>query len=170
MTRSKTFFRIRRIRAMYRARFGCEREHLAEMARDLDVSVKSLGEMLDYLEIHDMSIDSDWARDDDARAGLHDSVASGDPDPEDLAVMSQDRSRMRYLVGRAMQCLDEREKLVASARLMQEEPRTLADLGKSMGVSRERARQIEVRAREKLGRALMREGLSRTNLHSVLAH
>lgn len=159
MTRSKTFFRIRRVRASYMARYGEEDAHLDEMARELDVSTRNLEEMLEYLEMHDLSFDSHGAHEDDGKGGLHERLAGGGPDPEDLASRAQDTDRMRDVVGRAMESLDERERLVAAARLMRDKPRTLAELGSRLGVSRERARQIEVKARQKLGRALMRQGV-----------
>ncbi len=160
MTRSKTFFRIRRIRASYGARFGDDERHMEGMARELEVSPESLREMLDHIETSDVSMDSDRTGDVDGWSGLHERLASSDPDPEMETASSQDRLRVRAAVSRAMQVLDERERLVATARLMEEDPRTLAELGRRMGVSRERARQIETRALEKLGRALVREGLA----------
>jgi RNA polymerase sigma-32 factor len=95
---------------------------------------------------------------------MHERMADGLPCPETLTAGDEYRSVMHAVIERALRCLDERERLVASARLMEDEPRTLAELGRTMGVSRERARQIEVRARQKLGRALKREGLTEASL------
>lgn len=170
MTRSKTFFRIRRIRAAYKARYGVEGNHLVEMARELEVSTESLRDMLAYLDTHDLSMDSDWGNEDGERAGLHDRLAGDVAGPDHVAQRLQDLGRMRDAVEKALLCLDDRERLVASARLMRDDPRTLAELGKRMGVSRERARQIEVRAREKLGRALMRQGVDRDSFSGVAAY
>lgn len=52
--------------------------------------------------------------------------------------------------GQAMQSLTDREQRIVEARFMAPEPRTLEALGREMGVSKERVRQLELRAREKL--------------------
>ncbi|GAB1364413.1 hypothetical protein MASR1M32_36490 [Rhodobacter sp.] len=62
----------------------------------------------------------------------------------------------RELLAQAMSVLNDREKDVLVQRRLAEEPKTLEDLSESYGVSRERIRQIEVRAFEKL-QAKMRE-------------
>ena len=166
MTRSKTFFRIRKLLAAQIAQYGERGPNLKEMAQDLDVSVSSLRDMLDYLETHDVSLDGDWASEGENPCRLHDRVADPRPCPESSTAGAEYRSVMHSVISRALRCLDERERLVASARLMEDEPRTLAELGRTMGVSRERARQIEVRARQKLNRALKREGLTTASLQS----
>ena len=53
---------------------------------------------------------------------------------------------MRAAVGE----LDEREQMIVKARLMTEDPPTLQELGNRLGVSKERVRQLEERARTKL--------------------
>jgi len=164
MTRSKTFFKIRRIRAIHMARYGDEHCHLDEMARELEVSVENLREMLDLLETHDLSMDADWTFDGERAGGMHEKLAFEGQGPDHLATHNEDRARVRGLIERAMDCLDERERFVASSRLLENDPRTLAELGRTMGVSRERARQIEVRAREKLDRALRRQGVNKNNV------
>ena len=166
MTRSKTFFKIRRLLASQIAQYGERGPNLSEMAQELGVSVSSLRDMLDYLETHDVSLDGDWNGDGEKPGRMHERMSDGRPCPETLTSGAEYRSVMHDVIERALRCLDERERLVASSRLMEEEPRTLAELGRSMGVSRERARQIEVRARQKLGRALQREGLSESSLRS----
>jgi len=165
MTRSKTFFRIRRILASQRARYGDE-PNFEQMSGDLDVSMDCLREMLEHLEMRDLSLDAEA---DGEKRGLHERVSDEAPGPEILAQRVESTQITREIIRRALDVLDERERLVANARLMRDDPRTLADLGRRMGVSRERARQIEVRARQKLSRALRREGLSRTGLGALLA-
>ncbi len=168
MTRSKTFFRIRRVRALHLARYGADCTREGSMARDLEVSVESLREMLDHIDTWDVSLDGDWTDDVDKRPGMHDRLPDGLPGPDGWTGQRQAQQAMRDVVERALSSLDTRERLVATARLMEDEPRTLAELGRRLGVSRERARQIEVRARMKLGRALRREGLNKTSVTAFL--
>ncbi len=61
----------------------------------------------------------------------------------------------RGLLGEAMHVLNEREKHILTERRLKEEPTTLEDLSVQYGISRERVRQIEVRAFEKLQKAIM---------------
>ena len=62
----------------------------------------------------------------------------------------------RELLAEAMDSLNEREKHILVERRLSEEPKTLEDLSQVYGVSRERIRQIEVRAFEKLQAALLK--------------
>ena len=79
-----------------------------------------------------------------------------DTDTQEDVLVENEEKRMRLdLLGEAMQKLTDRERRVFEARRMQEEPATLEDLSQEFGVSRERIRQIEVRAFEKLQKALM---------------
>jgi RNA polymerase sigma-32 factor len=57
--------------------------------------------------------------------------------------------------------LNERERHIISERRLKDEPATLEDLSKEYGVSRERVRQIEVRAFEKLQKAMKRRASER---------
>src|SRR4051794_8912578 len=76
------------------------------------------------------------------------------PDPERCAIERQTQAEASERVTRALGALSEREQKIVWARVAAEEPETLEALGKRMGVSRERVRQLESRAREKLREAL----------------
>jgi RNA polymerase sigma-32 factor len=53
-----------------------------------------------------------------------------------------------------LRALDQRERYIVENRIMSEEELSLAELGRQLGVSRERARQLEARAKRKLRRQL----------------
>lgn len=74
--------------------------------------------------------------------------------PEDALAAREERAAISAIVARALASLDARERRVVEARMISDEPRTLAELGAEMGVSRERVRQLEVRARSALKTAL----------------
>jgi RNA polymerase sigma-32 factor len=59
-------------------------------------------------------------------------------------------------LGEALSVLDNRERRIFEARRLADEPRTLEELAEEFGVSRERVRQIEVRAFEKVTKAVRR--------------
>ena len=67
---------------------------------------------------------------------------------------SEELIMRRGLLASAMEHLTERERHILEQRRLQEDPATLEDLSKEYGISRERVRQIEVRAFEKLQRAV----------------
>lgn len=75
-------------------------------------------------------------------------------DPEAVAIALQERDQAQERVERALSELSERERRILWSRLGSDDPETLEQLGKRMGVSRERVRQLESRAREKVRRAL----------------
>jgi RNA polymerase sigma-32 factor len=80
-----------------------------------------------------------------------------DTDPlQDERVAEAQESRVRHdLLVEAMESLNEREKHILTERRLTDEPKTLEELSQVYDVSRERIRQIEVRAFEKLQKALM---------------
>src|SRR6476661_7568483 len=73
---------------------------------------------------------------------------------EDMLVENEEKRLRLDLLTEAMEKLTDRERRVFQARRMQEDPATLEDLSQEFGVSRERIRQIEVRAFEKVQKAV----------------
>jgi RNA polymerase sigma-32 factor len=75
-------------------------------------------------------------------------------DPEAVAIASQERESAHERVERALADLPERERRILLSRMGSDDPETLEQIGKRLGVSRERVRQLESRACEKVRRAL----------------
>jgi RNA polymerase sigma-32 factor len=78
------------------------------------------------------------------------------PDQEERLVESEELSQRKAYLAKAMATLNERERRIFEARRLAEEPATLEDLSEEFGVSRERIRQIEVRAFEKVQAAVQK--------------
>jgi RNA polymerase sigma-32 factor len=78
------------------------------------------------------------------------------PDQEERLVESEELSQRKSYLANAMASLNDREKRIFEARRLAEEPATLEDLSAEFGVSRERIRQIEVRAFEKVQAAVQK--------------
>ncbi|WP_373488879.1 RNA polymerase sigma factor RpoH [Blastomonas sp.] len=76
---------------------------------------------------------------------------------QDVAVADAQEAQMRHaMLGEAMQALNERERHILNERRLVDDPKTLEELSQVYNVSRERVRQIEVRAFEKLQKAMHR--------------
>ncbi|MGB6793082.1 MAG: sigma-70 family RNA polymerase sigma factor, partial [Pseudolabrys sp.] len=76
------------------------------------------------------------------------------PDQETTLAASEEFDNRRKTLSDALTVLNERERRIFEARRLAEDPITLADLAEEFGVSRERVRQIEVRAFEKVQKAV----------------
>lgn len=81
---------------------------------------------------------------------MGDRIADGGSSPEDEASGNEARGQVKAAVTQALRDLTDRELLIVRKRLMSDEPITLQALGTLLGVSKERVRQLEERARGKL--------------------
>jgi RNA polymerase sigma-32 factor len=99
---------------------------------------------------------NDRSLDQPTAAGIpgRDSLRDATPDPEALALAREEATNTGERVHRALALLNDRERDIIWSRLCEEEPETLEALGRRLGVSRERVRQLESRARTKLREAL----------------
>jgi RNA polymerase sigma-32 factor len=92
----------------------------------------------------------------DGEGQWQDIIPDNGPLQDEVAAEAEERVTRRAMLVEAMEGLTDREKHILTERRLIEEPRTLEDLSVEFGVSRERVRQIEVRAFEKLQKAMMR--------------
>ena len=148
--RSKMFFKLRREKVRISNLVG-EGEQADEMlAERFNVSREQIVAMVRRLEARDVSLDAKVF--DDAVTSLVDTLASTDSDQEEIYANSQDNHRVSDVVNTALLVLDKRERYIVEHRLMadSEEEVSLAEIGRRLGVSRERARQLEARAKRKL--------------------
>ncbi len=123
----------------------------AKVARKLRVAPAEVEEMQQRLEGRDLSLDVPVG---DGGALHVDFVASGSPRQDEEVSSAEERRLVAGEVGEALARLDARERFIIEHRIMLDPPMTLKDLGEHFGFSRERARQLEIRAKEKLRHAL----------------
>ena len=148
--RSKMFFKLRRERVRINNLVG-EGEHADKLlAEKLEVPEPKLQAMLRRLEARDISLDARVF--DDSNTKLVDTLVSEERDQEDIAASSETGGMIRDAVRNAVAGLDKRERYIVEKRLMAdaEDELSLAEIGRRLGVSRERARQLEARAKRKL--------------------
>ena len=121
------------------------------VAKKLRVRPSDVVEMQQRMEGRDLSLDAPVA--DGTSTHLEFTPSDGEPQDEELA-QAEETAMVSRRVAEAMARLDPRERHIVEARIMGEGKETLRDLGSHFGFSRERARQLEIRALEKLRREL----------------
>jgi RNA polymerase sigma-32 factor len=135
-----------------RARRRLEREGqtatASELARLLGVPADDVEHMATRLSGHDVSLDAPRSVDDERRQS--NMLATDGPSQEDLYADGQEEDSRKALLTEALTKLDPRERAILKARHMTSRPTTLGALGKRFGISRERVRQLELRAVAKL--------------------
>lgn len=147
--RSKLFFQLRRERARISNVVHDRDEALAALATKLNVSVEKLEPMLNRLDARDVSLDVPLYADGEGTRG--DSLSDDQQPAQDEQFAAAERQNVYDLrVRAAVAKLDPRERFIVEQRIMSDEELSLAELGRKLGVSRERARQLEARARKKL--------------------
>jgi RNA polymerase sigma-32 factor len=152
------FFRLRRekVRVMNLVGDGDAADTI--LGGRLGLDKEQLQAMLRRLEARDLSLDTRVF--DDSSTSVVDTLVAPGQDQEQSLARDATRAHLRGAVREAMTELDERERFIVENRLMadREDELSLAELGRRLGVSRERARQLEVRAKKKLRGRL--EGLA----------
>jgi RNA polymerase sigma-32 factor len=148
--RSKMFFRLRRERVKIANLVGEGGQADSMLAESLGLPESTVMAMVRRLDARDVSLDSKPF--DGSSTSLGDMLVSNDRDQEETMASSELDSHLRDAVKSAMAGLDERERYIAEKRLMadSEDELSLAEIGRRLGVSRERARQLEVRTKRKL--------------------
>ncbi len=152
----RLFFNLRRLRARHAARFDGrlstdEREIIAEK---LGVSVIDVERMEAHVGKSDQSLNSPIGEEDAIEQ--IDLLADTSPSPEDISSATSSKQARSEWVNQALERLTPRERQIIASRFLKDRRNTLAEIGESFGVSKERIRQIEGRALKKM-RATLRE-------------
>ncbi|HEX6277583.1 MAG TPA: sigma-70 family RNA polymerase sigma factor [Polyangiaceae bacterium] len=147
--RTKLFFKLRRERTRILNLVGEGEQADALLASSLGLAVDTVRGMVRRLDARDVSIDASVA---EGAAPLVDRLMSPDPSHEETLANLELSRGLRETLERAFATLDERERFIAESRLLAEadEQPSLAEIGRRLGVSRERARQLETRTKRKL--------------------
>ena len=123
-------------------------EHTKEIARQLAVPEEEVTNMNRRLSGGDSSLNAPMRA--DGESEWQDWLADDSMDQETRLAEAEEMGERHDLLSNAMSALSERERDIIEARRLRDEPATLEELSQKYGVSRERVRQIEVRAFEKL--------------------
>ncbi|MGZ3422384.1 MAG: sigma-70 family RNA polymerase sigma factor [Polyangiales bacterium] len=152
--RSKMFFKLRRERAMVANVIGegNEEQAMTMLAERIGETVERTKELTRRLEARDVSLDV--PAHEEGRVSLLDGLQDGSANQEDRFMAAERRDALKGALSGAVASLDDRERFIVEQRLMAEEETSLAEIGRQLGVSRERARQLEARAKAKLKKQL----------------
>ncbi len=164
----KLFFNLRRMKGEMAAleEGDLTREHVATIAHKLAVTNDEVISMNRRLSGPDASLNAPVAADGDAQ--WQDWLADTNyVSQEAVLADSEEYAQRMSLLDEAMVALSDRERHIIRERRLKDEPATLEDLSKEYGVSRERVRQIEVRAFEKLQKAMKSAAEERGMLESA---
>jgi RNA polymerase sigma-32 factor len=150
--RSKLFFRLRRERARLASLEQDQGRVVEELAERFHVDAERMSRMLRQLDAKDVSLDV--AAHPDSAHTMLDTLRDDSQNQEDELAASQQQTGLTGRLDVALDTLDRRERYIVEQRIMGEDDVSLAELGRRLGVSRERARQIEARAKRKLRKQL----------------
>jgi RNA polymerase sigma-32 factor len=125
----------------------------AKVASKLHVKATEVDEMAQRMDGRDLSLDAPVG--DDGGTTHVELVATPDPGADDQLNGAEEAVLVSGQVAAALARLDKRERFIIEQRVMAERPLTLKELGDHFGFSRERARQLEIRAKDKLKQELV---------------
>jgi RNA polymerase sigma-32 factor len=164
----KLFFNLRRLKGQIQAieEGDLTPEHVAKIAKELDVPESDVVSMNRRLMAPDNSLNAPLRADGDGDGEWQDWLVDDEASQESKLGDRQELGLRRDLLKNAMSHLTERERDILMERRLKENPTTLEDLSTKYGISRERVRQIEVRAFEKLQKAIKAGAMDRQLLPS----
>ena len=123
-------------------------ENVAKLAKKINVSEDDVIDMGARMRAHDLSLDDLIA--DGSRDSFADTLRDTRPGQEEMLSEYEERRALREWIETALTELNPREKYIVENRVLSEDPVTLKELGHHFGITRERARQIERAALDKL--------------------
>jgi RNA polymerase sigma-32 factor len=150
LPRSRLFFKLRRERAKLSSLIGDGAEARVILSERLGISEERLSGLLQRVDQRDCSLDAEVFQ--DGKLSLVNALPSPDLDQEQMALACEFGGNALAAVRDALTILDSRERYIVEQRLLADRDAelSLADIGRNLGISRERARQLEERAKRKL--------------------
>jgi len=167
----KLFFNLRRMKGEIKAleEGDLNKENLEKIATTLDVSEEEVINMNRRMSGPDSSLNAPLRA--DSEGEWQDWLVDDSDNQETILADQEEMNERRKMLLEAMEILNDRERKTLAARRLQEDPQTLEELSQEFGISRERVRQIEVRAFEKLQKAMKSAAMdSRIERENILSN
>ncbi|MET4699384.1 RNA polymerase sigma-32 factor [Constrictibacter sp. MBR-5] len=164
----KLFFNLRKLKGQLKAveEGDLTPENVRKISETLSVPEDDVVQMNRRMSSPDHSLNAPLRA--DSEGEWQDWLVDESESQETRLGESQELSRRREMLKGAMEQLNERERFILNERRLKDSPSTLEDLSQHYGISRERVRQIEVRAFEKLQKAIKNAAL-REKMDAVAA-
>ncbi len=159
----KLFFNLRRLKGQMQAidDGDLQPEQVNKIATTLGVPEQDVVNMNRRMAAPDHSLNAPMRTDESSE--WQDRLVDDQHNQEEVYAENEELSGRKALLASAMDTLNDREKHIFTERRLKDEPSTLEDLAHEYGISRERVRQIEVRAFEKVQAAMKKEVEARRN-------
>jgi len=167
----RLFFNLRKVKGQIQAldEGDLRPDQVAQIATKLGVTEEDVVSMNRRLG-GDASLNAPLRADGDTGGEWQDWLVDETPDQEERLVESEELDSRKRMLRDAMGDLNERERRIFEARRLADEPITLEELSAEFGVSRERVRQIEVRAFEKVQKAVKKSAKELEKPRAEIAH
>ena len=154
----KLFYKIRSAKNLYNEGNISQDEYYAKLSNDLKLSIKEIKEMDIRMGGKDFSLDEE------IRAGEQQTrmefLASGSENQEEIVIQEEQKNELKMGIDAALKVLNEREKYIIDKRLLSDNHQTLEEIGSKFKISRERVRQIEKSAKNKIRKVLVKKGIT----------
>ena len=161
---------------MHRVQARIEREAMAKgeeldghqlremIAHEVGVPLRDVEMMQGRLSGSDFSLNATQTSEDEGREWV-DTIEDEGPQAEHVVEAEMDQAALRNWLAQAMGALNDRERFIVKERKLREQPRTLESLGEELSLSKERVRQLEAAAFQKMRKHLERHG---SEVHNLL--
>ncbi len=161
----KLFFNLKKIKNQIapRSEGDLRDEHVSEIANKLDVSKEEVVSMNRRLSGKEYSLNAPIGEDGDE---WQDWIVDKELDQELKFAQSEEMAQRKDLLKDSIKILNDREKEILFSRRLKDDPVTLEDLSKKYNISRERIRQIENKAFEKVQKHMLNSAKSKNLLPS----
>jgi len=153
------FFNMRRVQAQLEREAASEGASLdgqqlrQKIATEVGVPLADVEMMEGRLSGSDFSLNVTQSTDDDGRQWI-DALEDNGPQAAETVEVAHDEEQLRTWLSEAMDMLNEREQFIIRERRLSKEKRTLESLGDELGLSKERVRQLEAAAFQKMRKSL----------------
>ncbi len=154
-SQKKLFFSLRNLKGRLNILDSGELtpDQAQQLSDTMGVSADEIINMNRRLSTRDLSLNAPLSNDEEG-IEFQDTLVDNSPSPESRFAEAEELGHRSAILRQALKALPERERHIFTERRLKDDPKTLEELGKEYGISRERIRQLEVRAFDKVQKAV----------------